>query len=78
MIPERMKEEQVREIVAGRAAKRPWKISVDYVSQTLFVADLDGDTRSLPLYSLEAFQIISQLWVKTGWAAKFSYNFSWM
>lgn len=78
MIPERMNEKEVREIVAHRAGKRPWKISVDYVSQTLFLADLDGDTRSLPLYSVEAFQIISQLWVKTGWAAKFSYNFSWM
>jgi cephalosporin hydroxylase len=78
MIPEQMNAEEVQEIVNRRAGKRPWKVSADYVSQTLFVSDLDGETRSLPLYSPEAFQIISQLWIKTGWGTKFSYNFSWM
>ncbi len=32
----------------------------------------------MPLYSTEAFSIISDLWVKVGWNAKYPYTFSWM
>ena len=39
----------------------------------------DGDTsRSVGLYSQEAFEWISELWVRTGWARRYSYGFSWM
>lgn len=58
--------------------KRPWKISADFVSQTLFVSDLDGEVATVPLYSLDAFRIISRAWIKVGWGTKYSYNFSWM
>ena len=58
--------------------KKLWKVSADLVSQTLYVTYADGETASVPLYSPEGFRIISQLWVKAGWASKFSYNFSWM
>ncbi len=58
--------------------KRLWKISADLVSETLYVAYADGESAALPLYQHEAFRIISQLWIKTGWASKYSYNFSWM
>lgn len=58
--------------------KKPWKISADFVSQTLHVTYLDGHSCSWPLYGLEAFRLISHLWIKAGWASKFSYNFSWL
>lgn len=32
----------------------------------------------LPLYSDEAFKIVSDLWVKLGWNSKYCYTFSWM
>jgi cephalosporin hydroxylase len=58
--------------------KKLWKVTSDLVSQTLFVAYADGETETLPLYSPEAFRILSHLWVKAGWPGKYSYNFSWM
>jgi len=58
--------------------KRIRKLAADLVSQTLSVTYADDESRSFPLYAPEAFQAISQLWIKTGWAAKYSYNFSWM
>jgi cephalosporin hydroxylase len=48
------------------------------VSQTLSVTYADNELSTFPLYTAEAFQAISRLWIKTGWAAKYSYNFSWM
>ena len=46
---------------------------------------IDTDTKTLvtggqtlPLYSTEAFKVISDLWVKVGWNAKYSYTFSWL
>lgn len=38
---------------------------------------VDGD-RHLPLWSDEAFDLLSDLWVKVGWNQKYSYSFSWM
>ncbi|MDQ6699864.1 MAG: cephalosporin hydroxylase family protein [Acidobacteriota bacterium] len=42
------------------------------------ITEANGETRSLPLYSDEAFAAISHIWIKAGWALKFSYNFCWM
>lgn len=36
------------------------------------------ESRSLDLYTKEAFEIISELWVKVGWNEKYSYTFSWL
>ena len=58
--------------------KKIHNLAADLVSQTLSVTYEDDESCSFPLYSREAFQAISQLWIKTGWAAKYSYNFSWM
>src|SRR5579864_4043064 len=55
-----------------------WKASVDLVSHTLFAVYADGTTATFPLYGLESFRIISHLWIKAGWASKFSFNFAWM
>src|SRR5258708_25330232 len=58
--------------------KKVGKMTADPVSQTLFVTNADGTTEQVPLYGHEAFQYISYLWLKSGWATKFPYNFSWM
>lgn len=55
-----------------------WRASADLVSQTLFVTYVDGTSAALPLYGREAFDIISRLWLKAGWASRFTYNFTWM
>jgi cephalosporin hydroxylase len=39
---------------------------------------LTADGRSLHLYSKEAFELISDLWLKTGWDQKYSYTFTWL
>lgn len=53
------------------------KISFDTEAKTLAVED--GDTRStVNLYSPEAFAQLSRIWVKVGWALRYSYGFTWM
>ncbi|MEX1027491.1 MAG: CmcI family methyltransferase [Candidatus Paceibacterota bacterium] len=34
--------------------------------------------RELPLYSKEAFDLISQQWLRVGWDQKYAYTFAWM
>jgi cephalosporin hydroxylase len=58
--------------------KRTRSLTVDMVSQTLSVRYADNELSTFPLYTPEAFKANSHSWVKTGWAAKYSYNFSWM
>ena len=53
-------------------------VLVDLEEKTLSVTYPDNESCTFPLYAAEAFQTISHLWVKLGWAAKYSYNFSWM
>jgi cephalosporin hydroxylase len=36
------------------------------------------DDGELPLYGPEAFALLSRAWVRTGWALRYSYGFSWM
>ena len=40
--------------------------------------ELDDRPRVLGLYSKEAFQLISHLWLRVGWNEKYPYTFSWM
>jgi cephalosporin hydroxylase len=53
---------------------------------TRFLIDTDAGTlteesatgrRELPLYSPEAFRLLSQQWVNVGWALKYTYGFTW-
>lgn len=53
------------------------KLYIDTDSALLRV-EKDGDSRELALYSKEAFEQISDLWVKVGWNERYSYNFTWM
>lgn len=53
------------------------KITVDTVEKTL-TQEIEGEQRTLGLYTKEAFELISDVWVKVGWDQKYSYGFSWM
>ena len=53
------------------------KITIDTDAKT-FVVDADGTAASHDLFSKAAFDVIADLWVKTGWVQKYSYGFSWL
>jgi cephalosporin hydroxylase len=53
------------------------KISIDTDAAT-FAIEADGVVGNHDLYSKEAFDVIADLWVKTGWVRKYSYGFSWL
>ena len=52
-------------------------LKVDETTQTLTIAR-DGEEKSVPLYSDEAFRAIADLYLKVGWVQKYTYTFSWM
>jgi cephalosporin hydroxylase len=53
------------------------RVAIDTDRKTLEV--IDGDrSRTMPLYSKEAFEIVSREWVRIGWNEKYPYTFSWM
>jgi cephalosporin hydroxylase len=49
------------------------RIMIDTTEKTL-----SADGRRLDLYSKEAFELISDLWLKTSWNQKYSYTFTWL
>lgn len=53
------------------------KIIIDIKEQKL-IQDNKGEKNILPLYSREAFDIVSRQWLKIGWVQKYSYTFTWM
>ena len=42
------------------------------------IAESDGERRVLPLYSPEAFEVLSRYWLEVGWTQKYSYSFTWL
>lgn len=40
--------------------------------------EVGGNKRVLPLYSKDAFELISNQWLKIGWEQRYSYTFTWM
>lgn len=52
------------------------KIIIDTETKALEVESLNG-RETLDLYTKEAFELISRLWVKTGWDQKYQYTFTW-
>jgi cephalosporin hydroxylase len=52
-------------------------VHIDTESRSL-IHECDGRRTEISLYSKEAFEIISQLWLKVGWNEKYPYTFSWM
>lgn len=53
------------------------KLLIDTYEKTLKVED-EGQSNTIPLYSKEAFELISHQWLKVGWNQKYPYTFSWM
>lgn len=55
------------------------KLTIDTSLRTATLEAVDGPPDLvMPLYSREAFEWISKLWVKVGWNQKYTYAFSWM
>ena len=38
----------------------------------------NGSEKKVTLDGPEAFEIVSQIWLRSGWASKYSYSFTWM
>jgi cephalosporin hydroxylase len=53
------------------------RINIDIDARKLTLEG-DGVPRALDLYGKEAFELISDLWLKTSWNQKYSYTFTWM
>lgn len=53
------------------------RITIDTDARTL-TEESAGETRELPLYSKEGFEVLSRQWLKVGWNEKYPYCFSWM
>lgn len=53
------------------------KITIDTDERQVVVADGQG-RRTLPLYSKEAFELLSHQWIKVGWNEKYSYTFTYL
>ena len=53
------------------------RITIDTDAAT-FDIEADGATARHDLFSKDAFDVIADLWVKTGWVRKYSYGFSWL
>jgi cephalosporin hydroxylase len=50
------------------------RMIIDTADNSLIAAD----GRRLDLYGKEAFELISDLWLKTSWNQKYSYTFTWL
>lgn len=53
------------------------KIVVDTEARTVNIFD-GTSSRTIDFYSKEAFEIFSDLWMKTSWNQKYSYTFTWL
>ncbi|WP_372426082.1 cephalosporin hydroxylase family protein [Salinarimonas chemoclinalis] len=53
------------------------RITIDTDARTLAVED-DGAARTLDLWGKEAFELISDVWLRTSWNAKYPYTFTWL
>ena len=53
------------------------RLVIDTVAKTL-VQETNESSRTLELYSREAFELISEQWLKVGWNEKYEYTFTWM
>ena len=52
-------------------------VQIDEERKTLTI-ESDGERRELDLYGQEAFERLSELWLKLGWNQKYTYTFSWL
>jgi cephalosporin hydroxylase len=53
------------------------RLTIDTDAQTVREETPEGQ-REVPLYSPEAFSLLSRQWVRVGWSQRYSYAFSWL
>lgn len=53
------------------------KVTVDTDTASVTV-ETKGSHRTLPLASAEAFALVSDVWLRAGWDAKYVYSFTWL
>jgi cephalosporin hydroxylase len=51
------------------------KLTIDTDARTIQTGDSTG---IVDLYSSEAFELLSDVWLKVGWQQRYSYQFTWM
>lgn len=49
----------------------------DNTTDTLILRSRDGQETCVPLYSPEGVRLLSELWLKASWNARYPYTFSW-
>lgn len=54
------------------------RLIIDTSARQLTLEEDGGRSRTLPLYTREAFELISMQWVRVGWNQKYQYTFSWL
>jgi cephalosporin hydroxylase len=52
-------------------------LNIDTDAKKIDIAE-NGSTRVIDLYSKESFEVLSDLWSKVAWNAKYTYTFTWM
>lgn len=54
-------------------------IDTDLRQMTVEESAADGaTTREIPLYTPDAFSVLSRQWIRVGWAQRYSYGFTWL
>ena len=53
------------------------RLTIDTTTRTVTCEDA-GRKQDVPLYSKEAFEIISREWLRVAWERKYSYTFTWL
>jgi cephalosporin hydroxylase len=64
-------------VVAKREGLK-MKINIDFESKTIDIENSGVISKSINIYSDEAFELISKIWLKVGWNQKYTYTFTWM
>ncbi len=59
------------------ACENAKKIIIDTDAKTVETSG-DAEPQHHPLFSKPAFELISDLWIRVGWAQRYSYNFTWL
>lgn len=53
------------------------KMTIDTDDRTLVVEKSSDGVKTLPLFSKEAFEALSDVWLKVSWNEKYPYTFTW-
>jgi cephalosporin hydroxylase len=53
------------------------KVTIDRDAEQLIHED-NGSREVIPLFSAQAFEVLSREWLRVGWVQKYSYTFTWL